>query len=267
MEEDIESIFVKCELNDTENILVGCIYRPPNTNFPNFISKLQDILLNCKKSKGTIIISGDFNLNLLQYKTDSNVNEFLNLMLINNLFPIIHRPTRVAQLNPSLIDNVFTNIDLFCIDSYVICSDISDHLPMLVTAKLLFSKVTQIYSYIDSANESVQYDYSHHRINGFHSRIMNFNWISIFNSDNNLNTDEIFEKFSNTYEHIFKECFTRVTKNKTVTKNQNTFKQEWMNSDILSKCKQKNVLFKNYLNNPNMSAKQTYVIFRNSLKL
>ena len=52
-----------------------------------------------KEHNKTIIICGDFNLNLLNFENDVNAGSFLNIMLENNFLPVILEPTRVTNLN------------------------------------------------------------------------------------------------------------------------------------------------------------------------
>ena len=53
---------------------------------------------------------GDFNLNLLNYDTHSETNDFINLMMTHYLLPHILHPTRVTDHSATIIDDIFTNI-------------------------------------------------------------------------------------------------------------------------------------------------------------
>ena len=62
------------------------------------------------KEKKKIVISGDFNFDLLSFDKDKLVNSFLNTMLEHGLSPCITEPTRITNANrPTLVDNIFTN--------------------------------------------------------------------------------------------------------------------------------------------------------------
>ena len=55
-----------------------------------------------------MILTSDFNLNLLKFDTNTEVNDFLDLRTRNWFRPHILDPTRItSQDKPSLIDNIF----------------------------------------------------------------------------------------------------------------------------------------------------------------
>ena len=53
---------------------------------------------------------GDFNLNLLNYETHSDTNDFINSVISYSLLPYILHPTRVTEHSATIIDNIFSNI-------------------------------------------------------------------------------------------------------------------------------------------------------------
>ena len=54
-------------------------------------------------------IMRDFDTNLLDHSTSPPVENFLNLIISRNYYPVITRPTRVTPLSCTLIDNIFSN--------------------------------------------------------------------------------------------------------------------------------------------------------------
>lgn len=54
--------------------------------------------------------------------------------------PTIDRPTRITSISATLIDNVVINFPLEETNSAIICQNISDHLPILISIELKFSK-------------------------------------------------------------------------------------------------------------------------------
>ena len=75
---------------------------------------------------------GDFNLNLLNYDTHSETNDFVNLMMTHYLLPHILHPTRVTDHSATIIDNIFTNTTEFNSKCGNILSEISDHFPQFI---------------------------------------------------------------------------------------------------------------------------------------
>ena len=85
-------------------------------------------------------IVGDFSYNLLNHETDTQVNDFIQIMLSNFCQPLIIQPTRIAHnAKPSLVDNIFFNSIEYETKSGNITSKISNHLPNLSFLKSLTS--------------------------------------------------------------------------------------------------------------------------------
>ena len=59
-----------------------------------------------------VIIVGDFNLDLLKYKQNSHINDYLENILSSGYMPNITFPTRLTSNSGSLIDNVFTKMSI-----------------------------------------------------------------------------------------------------------------------------------------------------------
>lgn len=120
----IEHIWVEVRANK-KNILVGNIYRPPNTDINCFVSYLEDILADFCTKFDSIIILGDFNVNML------NLNSSISLSLLNtveafNFKQIISEPTRITNTGSTLIDLIFCNFSVN--HSGVKDIEISDHM-------------------------------------------------------------------------------------------------------------------------------------------
>ena len=104
----MESIFMSCSYNN-RNIIVGCIYKPPDADYDLFISSLEDMLMSISQSRpDQLFICGDFNLDLLNLENDHNLN-FLNIMSTNYLYPVVTKPSRIEG------NNSFTLLDNICI--------------------------------------------------------------------------------------------------------------------------------------------------------
>ena len=59
--------------------------------------------------------------------TCTNANDFLDMFMVNSMYPLIHFPTRITRNKCSLLDNIFTN-NLDYMLTGVLSADISDHL-------------------------------------------------------------------------------------------------------------------------------------------
>ena len=80
------------------------------------------------------MLTGDFNINLLKFRENNMVNNFLESVLSCGYVPKITLPTRLTQQNGTLIDNCYIKIsDEFSVGaSGIILNQISDHLPYFV---------------------------------------------------------------------------------------------------------------------------------------
>ena len=112
------------------NIVVASIYRHPSKNDTSFLEYINSSLLRLSKEGKYIMITGDFNYNLLKYDKDEHTKEFLGIMLSHFCQPHIIFPTRVVDnAMPSLIDNIFLNsIENNPISGNLTCK-ITDHMP------------------------------------------------------------------------------------------------------------------------------------------
>ena len=60
-----------------------------------FITKFNKVLKNYKNKP--LIVMGDFNLNLLNYDSNKVVDDFVNDMFSNLLYPLVNKPTNFFQ--------------------------------------------------------------------------------------------------------------------------------------------------------------------------
>lgn len=108
----IESCFIELDKKDLhydKNVILGVIYRPPNTNPTEFNKVIYKILKVIKTEKKLIYLIGDYNLNLLNSDNHTQTSEFLNIMYMHSLFPIINKTTRITTKTATLIDNIYCN--------------------------------------------------------------------------------------------------------------------------------------------------------------
>ena len=99
----------------------------------NFSIALEEIISSLDSNIKTYIM-GAFNITLLDYSTSPPVENFLNLMISLNYYPVYYkvytRPTRVTPISCTLIDNIFCNRIDEIESTEVITTNISDHYPI-----------------------------------------------------------------------------------------------------------------------------------------
>ena len=137
-----ESYFVEIEGKFKRNILVGSIYRVPNTNEKHFINTYSKMAIKLKSEGKKIIIGTDQNMDYLKVYTHHNTLDLLDTNLDLKLFPTILRPTRITNTTVTLIDNIYLSEQLATkYLSFILDCDISDHLPCLTVFNKQHKKV------------------------------------------------------------------------------------------------------------------------------
>ena len=92
-ETDIESCFIEIDDHGSK-ILVGSIYRPPNSNINCFLSRYKEISKSLKKFKGHCLIGMDHNLDFLKAGKHATTQSFVDLNLDIGLFPNSHQTNK-----------------------------------------------------------------------------------------------------------------------------------------------------------------------------
>ena len=122
-----------------------------------FEKHLQDLLWRHDVCKKEVLITGDFNINLLDFENNKKVQSFVNLMFRCGMIPVINKPTRVTRCAVTAIDHMFTNSIINTeIKSAIIKADISDHFPILFVAKVKVDVSIKVEQYILKRNISDQ---------------------------------------------------------------------------------------------------------------
>ena len=97
----------------------------------------KDVFSKNGKNLKNIVLAGDFNINFLDFETNKNVQDFLNLMFRYNMIPLTNKPTRVTRHSGNSIDHIITNsvIGYDDVKSSIIKTDLSDHFPTVFAIK------------------------------------------------------------------------------------------------------------------------------------
>lgn len=167
----------KVSISKDRNILIGVLYRPPNTDIKLFNEFLDEYLTKINNEKKYVYLMGDFNLNLLNEKSHTLTSEFVDIMFENTLFPLITKPTRVAKATATLIDNIFCNdIEISKYINGIFYTDISDHYPIFcININCLNSKN-------DCIIKTRQY--TQKNIENFKTKLTDTDWSIIYESNN-----------------------------------------------------------------------------------
>ena len=237
-------------LCNLKNIIIGVIYKAPDAQFENFIDCSQLLFQCMNKENKHLLITGDFNLNLLSSDQVSQPREFLDLIYSSSCIPLISKPTRVTDSSATLIDNIFTNI-LPPPKSGILVTDISDHFPVFTHFPL--SKNCPKPDYIPTR------EYTDENIGNLKQELYSLDWASIFNEhDTNiafLNFMDILN--TNLDKHI---PWKQKTKSRKVTP-----KSPWITVSLCKSINHKNKLYHKFRSNPSDSNRTNYVRYKNVL--
>ena len=138
VEKEVESCYIEIKTKLGKKIIVGSLYRSPNTKETELINHVQNTIIKCMSAKQDmdIIMGMDHTLDLLKLNNHKGTRLFYDKMVELELVPSITRPTRITNHSATLIDNIFVCGSLQKdFDSSIIISDISDHLPSIFLAK------------------------------------------------------------------------------------------------------------------------------------
>ena len=148
-----------------------------------------------------MFLTGDFNIDLLTVDSHQPTKQFFDLLTSHYLLPTIYRPTRITETTDTLIDNIFTNAYSDCEKSGIICSDLSDHLPVIISCypntKITKNKTKYVYR---------RY-YSPDAIKEFKDMLADTDWKDIIASGNDKDVNRIYGMFHNKYLEIYNKCF------------------------------------------------------------
>ena len=245
-----EHVWCSIKYND-ENILIGNIYRSPNSS-DNNNEKLLNLLKNKTNEKfDKIFITGDFNLPNINWQTglSSNIYEISFIESFNDayLFQHIEKPTRYRQGQKSnILDLVFTreNSDIIDIE-YLSPIGKSDHL----TLKL----ITNIDKIAMEDDTPPRFDFKRCNITDFRRLIKETDWAVL----HKLNVEEcwnlIYSKLDEGMEKFVPKVDIKSRKKSP----------PWMNPFVKKSIKKKHKLFKKLFNSNNSYVYKLYMNARN----
>ena len=138
--DETECLFIEVKLKNSKNVIVGCLYRPPDGSLylnKNFNDIFQDVLSAVNETLLETIILGDVNANYLK-RNDSR--ELKEIIATAGFKQLITEPTRVTENTKTLIDVILTNNENAISSVAVIPLGLSDHDMIACTRKINHQK-------------------------------------------------------------------------------------------------------------------------------
>lgn len=184
---------------------------------------------------------GDFNLNLMNYDSNSDTNNFVNTLGSYYSYPHILKPTRITEHSVTLIDNIFFNSLEHQALSGNILSDITDHLPNF----LIINKLTAIPNNLKIHKR----DFSKLDKEALLSDFQSINWTEVLPCNDTLvNVNDIFQSF---YSHVSGIIDKHVPIRKLTRKEIKSLSKPWITKNIRVFIKMKDIFYKKYLTSKN----------------
>ena len=248
-----ESIFVeinKEQFSSPSNIIIGVIYKMPNTDISIFNEHIANILNKIKRENKLAYFMGDYNINLMNSSSHTLTEEFLDQFISSSFIPVINKPTRITNHSATLIDNIFTNSfnSSHCLKG-IFYINISDHLPVF---------------YIDDFT-------SKNSENKFIlKRFINASSIDIFKSKlNDTNFDELLcesdsQKCFSKFHHVLTTAYNVSFPIKKINIGYKN-KCPWLTHSLKKQIKNKNKLYIKMRRYPTKENELNYKQYRNTL--
>ncbi len=109
--ENWEGQFIQVKKGDylAKPVILGNIYRRPLElirDYNEFIEQFKPYLKKVDTSNSDVALCGDYNVDLLEINTKSNVSDIFDMFTEFSFFPKITLPTRLSRKKGTLIDNV-----------------------------------------------------------------------------------------------------------------------------------------------------------------
>jgi len=227
---EFESVIVEIKSSGT-NLLVGEIYRVPNTSEAVSINRYETITENINQTNFNAIIGTDQNIDFLKIDKNKYANDLLNLFVSIGMLPTINKPTRITHTSATLIDNIYiTGKDYDQFTSGIILNDMSDHLPIFT----FFGK--------QKRKEKVPLNFTYRplddeRIFKIQRQLHQMDWSQL----DNLPINNAFESFTNI---LLKTLDTFAPLKDVTIPHKNIIRDPWITPALLVSSKKRTKLYK-----------------------
>ena len=92
---------------------------------------MSNVIAELNSNFEHVFIYGDFNLNLLELTQNKFISEYIETVFSYGFLQLITKPTRIAENSATLIDHIVTNSTVQSHETFLLCSKLSDHFPIL----------------------------------------------------------------------------------------------------------------------------------------
>jgi hypothetical protein len=176
-----ECIAVKISSDSNKPVIISSLYKPPNhptllgSEATNLFLEYLSNYLETFHNSNDVYIFGDTNFDMLELNSNPTIVELLNILTSFGFLQTIMKPTRISTTCAKIIDHVYTNSTNQNLSSYLLCTDLSDHLPILCRTGNSNSNISKkkVYTQTRKITEEA--------IHRFNTALLNYNWIEVSN--------------------------------------------------------------------------------------
>ncbi|KAJ8971063.1 hypothetical protein NQ317_002755, partial [Molorchus minor] len=226
------------------NYIISALYHPPQVSDNLFIEFFKNYLDSAVEFNGTLIICGDFNYDLLSETYYGN--KCKTIINQNGLSQLIKGPTRVTLNSATLIDYVITN-NRNLISKVHYTPKISDH--AILTIKISVENANQI-------QKMYKRSYKNYNLDTFHSLLQETVW--------NTDVSDI-DKMATSFTCNIKTILDNMCPIQEVTLPEKYINNKWMTNEILSKMKERDILYQRAIYTKNENDWNKFKILRNHI--
>lgn len=252
----MEAVFIELTTPSKKKIVIGSLYKapkcPPLTftdQFNEFNELLSNSLSILSSTYNSVYICGDTNLDVLKFSDNRFIAEYLDTLFSFGFLQVITKPTRIHNESATIIDHVITNDSRQSFETVIVCSNISDHFPILHF--LNHDKPISQPKTFKSRNFSAD------NVNSFRTSLGRLSWNHVLNTND---TQISYNNFSDTFYTLYELHFPETTKNF----NKNIHKIEpWMTPGLLKSRLTKFDLDDINIKSPSFLNSANYKKFRN----
>ena len=243
---DLKIDLIKNIWIETQDMIIGVIYKPPNFSNTEFLDKLDVTLHSIFLSRKKCLIMGDTNINTLR-KTSAS-KDYINMVQSEGFNPVIFEATRVTESSQSCIDHIFINFAESSTSGSV-AIEIADHLPVF---SILYDPELSPFP------DSIEFkDFKGFNRKRFKCDLEMENWSSVFDGND---VNESYSRFL----HIFNKVSNNHAPLKLVKLKNKSFKP-WVTTGLKKSMKTRDKIYKKWLASHDLVFLNKYKFYRNKI--
>lgn len=267
-------IFIEASGFGPTNIILGVFYRTGHTHLKSFLQFFNSALsfLNKKHKNKSFVLTGDFNLNLLNHESNTNISEFLNAIISEQLFPQITYPTRISANSASLLDLILSNNIHYNNFSGILTDSFTDHYPVFHFCNFSRKNPSDNYPsyhrnfdlFQNSPSNISQYIINENTLNNLRAHLFRTDWTFLSELKS---TEDKYSAFSGKLSLIVDKSLPKLKRNSSIGPKNFFNDQPWMTPGLKKSIYSKQLLYNSFLNSPtDVDIKNEYIEYNKKLK-